>query len=329
MNRCKKPNGFRFLHGKWSGSAIFVANYLLMKTYLLALTVLVACQSTPKENTTPLYEAQDIPHFLGEETAGLEGPAVDKAGNLFFVNPFKSGSIGRFTPDGKFDMYIDQLPQGSTANGIRTTADGAMYLADYTGHNILHLAPGSQSATVYAHHDSLNQPNDIAIMANGTLFASDPDWKNQRGQLWRIANGQFELLETNMGTTNGVEVSPDEKTLYVNESVQRNIWAYDLSATGDISNKRLFATVADHGMDGMRTDTAGNLYITRWGKGTVLILNPEGEKIQEVTLKGKKPSNIAFGGPDGKTCYVTVQDRGYIETFRTAHPGREFALVNR
>ena len=131
-----------------------------------------------------------------------------------------------------------------------------------------------------------------------------------------------------MGTTNGVEVSPDEKTLYVNESVQRNIWAFDLDSQGNISNKRLFHQFDDFGMDGMRCDVDGNLYVTRYGKGTVAKLSPEGKLLLEVKLKGKKPSNIAFGGLDGKTAYITLQDRGYIETFRVEKAGRSFSKLN-
>ena len=128
-----------------------------------------------------------------------------------------------------------------------------------------------------------------------------------------------------MGTTNGIEVSPDNKTLYVNESVQRNVWAFDLDSSGNISNKRLFHKFEDFGMDGMRCDVDGNLYITRHGKGTVVKLSYEGKLLKEIKMKGKKPSNIAFGGKDGKTAFVTLQDRGYIESFRVEIPGRSFA----
>jgi sugar lactone lactonase YvrE len=62
------------------------------------------------------------------------------------------------------------------------------------------------------------------------MFASDPNWKDSSGQLWKAENGKLSLLLKDLGTTNGIEVSPDEKTLYVNESVQRNIWAFDLDA---------------------------------------------------------------------------------------------------
>ena len=76
----------------------------------------------------------------------------------------------------------------------------------------------------------------------------------------------------------------------------------------------------DGGMDGMRCDAEGNLYVTRYEMGKIVKVSPGGEVLAEVKLKGKKPSNIAFGGPDGKTCYVTLQDRGNIEWFRTDVP---------
>ena len=95
-------------------------------------------------------------------------------------------------------------------------------------------------------------------------------------------------------------------------------------AQGNISNKKLFHKFKDHGMDGMRCDIAGNLYVTRYGKGTIAKLSPQGELLLEISLKGKKPSNIAFGGKDGRTAFVTLQDRAYLETFRVEKPGRSF-----
>ena len=132
-----------------------------------------------------------------------------------------------------------------------------------------------------------------------------------------------------MGTTNGIEVSADERTLYVNESVQRTIWAYDLAPSGEIENKRLLIQFPDYGLDGMRCDVAGNLYVTRYGKGTVVKLSPQGEVLVEIELAGKKCSNLAFGGPDGRTCYVTLADQGNVERFRTDLPGRGWQLFQR
>lgn len=280
------------------------------------------------DNEIELYTSKTLTDPKGFPS-GIEGPAVDRNGILYAVNFGKTGTIGQVTPEGQASLFVE-LPEGSVANGIRFNSKGDMLLADYTRHNILKVDMETKEITVFAHNDEMNQPNDIAINDQDILFASDPDWKNSKGQIWRIdLDGIFTLLEGDMGTTNGIEVSPDNKTLYVNETVQRNVWAYDLSPNGEISNKRLLIAFEDFGMDGMRTDTDGNLYITRHGKGTVVKVSPEGEVLEEITTLGETPSNIAFGGKDGKTAYVTLQDNGNVEYFQVESAGREWKLVGR
>ena len=165
---------------------------------------------------------------------------------------------------------------------------------------------------------------------DGTIYLSDPNWANSTGQLWMVKpDREIILLEADMGTTNGVALSPDDSKLYVNESIQRRIWQYDIAADGELVNKRLLIDFEDYGLDGMRCDMKGNLYIARYEKGTVLILTPDGRVIDEVLLTGQKPSNITFGGPDGKTCFVTMADRGSIEIFRAPFPGRYFSITSK
>jgi len=266
--------------------------------------------------------------LAGCTSVGIEGPACDIEGNLYAVNYERQGTIGKVTPGGELSVFVE-LPGGSIGNGIRFNTDGLMLIADYVNHNILQVDMQTREISVYTHEPRMNQPNDIAIGANDILYASDPDWGRSRGQIWRIDTaGTVTLLEAGMGTTNGIEVSPDEGTLYVNESIQRNVWAYDLSPQGEISNKRLLIQFPDFALDGMRCDVGGNLYITRHNKGTVVKVSPEGEVLQEVVLTGQKPTNIAFGGPDGRTCYVTLADRGNIETFRADRPGRSWMLFS-
>ena len=259
-------------------------------------------------------------------TSGIEGPACDAAGNLYAVNYERQHTIGKVTPDGTASVFVE-LPTGSIGNGIRFNSEGFMFIADYTNHNVLKVDMDTRDITVHAHEPTMNQPNDLAIGANDILYASDPNWGASTGQIWRVdTDGAVTLLEADMGTTNGIEVSPDEKVLYVNESAQRNVWAYDLSPEGEVRNKRLLIQFPDFNMDGMRCDIEGNLYITRHGKGTVAKLSPAGEVLLEVQLTGKLCSNIAFGGPDGRTCYVTMADRGNVEVFRADLPGRSWQL---
>jgi gluconolactonase len=260
---------------------------------------------------------------VNSSTIGVEGPASDREGNLYYVNYSKEGTIGLLSKEGKSSVFVE-LPEGSVGNGIRFDSKGNMLIADYKKHNILRVDMINKKIEVFAHEKSMSQPNDIAIDTKNRLYASDPDWKNRKGRIWRIdTNGKVTLLDS-LGTANGIEVSPDEKTLYVNAS--RKILAYDLSKKGEISNKRLFMEFTDFGMDGMRCDIKGNLYIARFGKGVIAVVSPDGNLVREVSLTGKRPTNVAFGGEDGRTVYVTLQDQGNIESFRVDIPGREWKM---
>jgi len=225
------------------------------------------------------------------------------------------------TPAGKAEVFVT-LPGKSTGNGIVFDRQGFMYVADYAVHNVLQIDIKTKEITVYAHEPKMNQPNDLAIAPDGTLYASDPNWGKDTGQVWRIdTKGKVTLVAPNMGTTNGIEVSPDGKTLYVNESVQRNIWAFPIMEGGSLGDKKLLQKFDDHGFDGMRCDVAGNLYVTRYGKGTVAVVSPKGEVLREIDVLGKMPSNLCFGGPDGKTVYVTEVEHRRLVQFRVDQPG--------
>lgn len=289
-----------------------------MKTVLTILTSTLFAAASAQ-----YYEARDL---TAENTFSnnIEGPNVDKAGNLFVVNYQKDGTIGLVKPNGEVELYVT-LPGNSIANAIMFDKKGNMLLADWVGHNVLKVDKKTKAVTVYVHSDQFNQPNDLCINKKGQLYASDPNWSNGTGKIWRIDGpGKAVLLDDKMGTTNGIELSPDEKKLYVNESVQKKIWVFDVTAKGAISNKRLFYEFTDFGMDGMKCDKLGNLYVTRHGKGTIAILSADGKLIREVQMKGKSTSNITFGGPEGKTCYITLQDRKCVEVFESEIPGKGY-----
>lgn len=293
----------------------------------LSLTLMLICSvlfTNAQDANTPLFKASAFTALNGF-TRGIEGPAVDRSGILYVVNFAKQGTIGQVKPDGSASLFVE-LPGGSIGNGIRFDSKGNMLIADYTNHNILKVNMLTKEISVFAHNSNMSQPNDIAIDSKDRLYASDPNWAAGTGRIWRIdTNGKTTKLDS-MGTANGIEVSPDNKFLYVNESVQRKVWVYNLSAKGEVSNKRLFHEFPDFGMDGMRCDIDGNLYITRHGKGTIAKLSPSGKLLTEITLAGKLPSNIAFGGKDGRTAFITLQDKGNVESFRVDKPGREWQM---
>ena len=243
-------------------------------------------------------------------TGGIEGPAIDSKGNLFIVNFSKQGTIGKIDKEGNGEVYLT-LPHGSIGNSIQFDSLDNMYVADYVGHNIYKISPAKVIDTL-VHHVGFNQPNDITLSSNGIIYASDPKWIDNTGQLWMVKDGYPSLQEKGMGTTNGILVNMDQRKLYVNESVQRNIWVYDIEETGDLSNKKLFHKFDDFGMDGMKFDARGNLHIARYGAGVIAVLSPTGALVNEYYLQGKKPTNLVFG-KDGKVIYVTMQERKCVE----------------
>jgi len=267
-----------------------------------------------------------------EYTLGIEGPAVDSAGTLYVVNFQRQGTIGMLRPGADKSELFAELPAGSVGNSIRFDRGGRMYVADFKKHNIFVFEPGSKEPRVYFHSDSFYQPNDLTIAADGTIYASDPLFSRRQGQVWRVTRGpdgtgQGAMMasERAVGVANGVDLSPDEKTLYVGESATREIWAYRLEGP-KLASPRLVTKFSDFEIGGLRADVDGKLFVTRPGAGLVTVLLPDGKVEREIKLRAKAPTNLAFGGPDGRTVYVAQSEGGFIEAFHVERPGREFCL---
>jgi len=302
----------------------------LIAPFLVALSVCFADRSNAAEQ--PLFVSKRITP-PGEYTSGIEGPAVDASGNLYVVNFQQSGTIGRFAAGASQSHLFTSLPAGSIGNGIRFDRQGRMYIADFRKHNVWVIEPGETTPRVYFHSDRFNQPNDLAIAADGTLYASDPHFAAPAGgQIWRITpgadgKGQGEVMSSprRLGVTNGLDLSADGDTLYVSESNSRQVWAYRLDGS-KLLDPRLVRTFADFEVDGLRTDLDGRIYLARPSAGKIAIMGADGSLQREVAVSGKQPTNLTFGGADGKTVFVTQKDGRFIEAFRVDRPGREPCL---
>jgi streptogramin lyase len=93
---------------------------------------------------------------------GIEGPACDRAGNIYAVNFREQGTIGRVTPDGKGKLFV-RLPEWSVGNGIRFDKQGNMFIADCPKHNVLRVAAETGTVSVFVHEAAMHKPNDLAI----------------------------------------------------------------------------------------------------------------------------------------------------------------------
>ena len=297
----------------------------------VGVLVLLLLATSPALAAPKLFESTQVTPS-GEYTFGIEGPAVDRDGNLFVVNLGRPGTIGRLAPEAASSEPFAELPQGSVGNAIRIDRDGTMYIADYKKHNIFAIEKNTTTPRAIFHSDLMSQPNDITLAHDGTLYASDPNWKARSGKIWRIAKaadgswqGAAMTAPRAMGTTNGIDLSPDGRTLYVGESDSGEIWSYAIDGDALI-NARLVKSFEPNTIDGLRTDVGGRLLVARILKGAIAVLAPDGRVTREIQLKGKEPTNLAFGGSDGKTVFVSQRQGGFIESFRSDQEGREHCL---
>jgi sugar lactone lactonase YvrE len=283
-----------------------------------------------------------------EYTGGIEGPAVSAAGDLYVTNlrrpgpdPDKKGAIGILKLGASQSQPFAILPDNGIGNGIRFGGDGKMYVADYINHKIHVFDSGSNVPREYFHAD-FHQPNDLAIARDGTLYASDPKARERIGRIWRIARdpdgivrGAVMSSPRAMGITNGIDLSPDHTTLYVSESQfthqgehrRASIWAYRIDGAALVDPRPVFEFPKGD-VDGLRVDTDGKIFVARPSFGAVAIVTPDGRQVREVKTLGLDPTNLTFGGADGRDVFVTQaeQSKRFIERFRADRPGREPCL---
>ena len=283
----------------------------------------------------------ETPKKLADGFTFTEGPTWLK-GKLYFSDMwFKNAAAGDWTgsparsrliamePDGKYRV----LASGMQSNGTIATRTGNLVVCDMFGHRVVEVDPAT-GRVLRVLLDKINGkpidgPNDLVMDANGGLYITDPQFtpeanKSQPGkQVYHLgADGTARVVigPGEYAMPNGVELSPDGKTLYVNNTWlqpgENFVWAYDVPADGSLSNKRQFAMVSlkpevleapkpadrfDSGADGTAVDSEGRYYVaTRTG---VQIFLPDGTAAGTIWVP-QYPVSITFGGPNNDVLYM-------------------------
>src|SRR5262249_26704468 len=180
----------------------------------------------------------------------------------------------------------------------------------------------------------LNRPNDVVVKSDGAIYFTDP-WTLQTPQeqwdltfagVYRLTAdlGTFTLLVDNFVLPNGLAFSPDESVLYINDSRRGLIRGFDVMPSGVLAKQsdRVFADLrgSEPGVpDGMKVDTAGNVYCG--GAGGIWILDPQGKKLGRIVHGQPATTNIAFGGDDWRTLYFTSHPSRFRESENRRHSG--------
>jgi gluconolactonase len=251
-----------------------------------------------------------------------EGPMWDPAGFLY-VSDETANQILRVGPDGRKQVVISLGdPDGNTFDRQHRLIDCASVLRA-----IIAVTPDGKYQILADHFagKKLNSPNDVIVGPDGALYFTDPTLDLVEGEKQEIPfqgvyrldpRGSLELLTKDLSQPNGLAFSPDGKQLYVDDSQQRNIRVYDVTADRRLANGRIFGEEPgsrhDGVPDGMKVDRDGNLFVT--GPGGIWIWDRAGHHLGTIRMP-EQPANLAWGDRDYHTLYITASTSVYrLET---------------
>ena len=254
----------------------------------------------------------------------LEGPSFDRAGNLW-VTDIPNGRIARISPSG--DVAIVAQYDGEP-NGLKIHKDGRIFLADHK-QGLLLLDPNGGKVSVVLdrpYRERFKGLNDLVFASNGDLYFSDQgesDLRDPTGQLFRYtASGHLECLLDSVPSPNGLVLTPDEKILFLAVTRMNAVWRVPIAPVGVHGVGRLgIGRVGVHvylsgglGPDGMAMDVEGRIAVAHPGSGNVWVFDRRGEPVWRIRcVEGTFATNVAYGGPDRKTLYITEVESATVQ----------------
>lgn len=277
---------------------------------LPATALAASCSGKPPMGELKAERIAAIKPSRGEP--GLyEGPVWIKDALYFSDFSFSQGfpsRVRKFSPDGAVSTALED----AGSNGLAVDASGALLAAThkYKAMSRYDIATGRRTDVAARYQGQVfNSPNDIAIAADGTLYFTDPDYQKAAapgGQpvtgIYRVAtDGAVTLVDGTRKNPNGIALSLNGDTLYVNAS-DGAVRAYPIKDGVPQPGQDLIKGIENG--DGMTLDCHGNLYVTEHGPQRVRVFTPQGRELATIRVDANV-TNVAFGGADGKTLYIT------------------------
>jgi gluconolactonase len=295
----------------------------------LAITSLRAAQAQPAKRIEQLAPELDAIISITEPILELgrgfgvggntEGPVWWKEGGYLLFSEIGKDRRLKYTPGQGVSVARENT---NGANGLTRDPQGRLVICEGWTRRVTREEKDG-SFTVLANTFQgrrLNKPNDVVVKSDGAIYFTDPwniapppdEWDLQFNGVYRLApdRGTLSLLISHFVIPNGLAFSPDESVLYINDSRRRLIAAFDVLPNGTLArqSERVFADLSGPepgGPDGMKVDTAGNVYCG--GSGGIWIVDPKGKKLGRIVHGEPNTTNIAFGGDDWKTLYFTTR----------------------
>lgn len=255
----------------------------------------------------------------------LEGPVVDDAGNLY-VTDIPNGRIFRIDTHGAWETIAEW---DGEPNGMKFFTADELLVTDYrNGLVLVDIKTGKVRPHLGRRNtESFKGVNDLTLDARGNVYFTDQGQTglhDPTGRVYRLSpEGRLDLLLSNVPSPNGVVLSPDERFLFVAVTRGNCVWRMPLQADGSVSKTgQFFTSYGPSGPDGLAMDQTGRLLVANPGLAYVWVLNHRAEPVEVIRgTPGHSLTNLAFGGSDRKTLYITNSTTGEILTVQMDEPG--------
>jgi|SRR5579872_802455 len=261
--------------------------------------------------------AQETPDKQMDRVAAgfrfTEGPVWSREGFLLFSD-VPNDKIMKYVPGEKPVVFRENA---NGANGNAFDSQGRLYSCESRTRRVVRTDKKGEIQVLAEKWEGkrLNAPNDIVVRKDGHAYFTDPAFGSQAdareldffGVYHISAKGEMQLIAKPAGRPNGIALSANGRVLYVANSDEHNIRAYDVSHGGEVSNERVIISRIDGVPDGIRVDENGNLYVAAKG---VAVYDPQG-KLSETIPLPETPANCAFGDSDLQTLYITARTSLY------------------
>ncbi len=245
---------------------------------------------------------------LAKNYTFTEGPAWSKDGYLIFSDT-PTDRLLKWVPGHDIEVYRTDA-HGPAGNAF--DSEGRLYTCEERARRVTRTDKKGAIEVIAERWEGkrLNAPNDIVVSRNGHVYFTDPAFGEQADHreldfygVYHISpKGAMKLVAKPAGRPNGVALSPNGRILYVLNSDERNLRAYDLDRNGEASNERVLISAIEGIPGGVRVDEKGNLYVTA---KSVTVYTPEGKPLHVFEMHNR-PSNCGFGEVDGRTLFVTA-----------------------
>ena len=241
----------------------------------------------------------------------VEGPVWNGRNALYFSD-MNAKKVYKYVPGKGFSV----IRSGQVTNGMTFDSTGNLLVCEQGSTNqVVQMDTTGVVKKILVNkynNKAFNNPNDLCVDNNGGIYFSDPTWgvqpQDKQAVYYLKPFGECIRISDDFIKPNGVCLSPDKKLLYVDDSNDKNVSVFDVQPDGTAINKRVFCVLKVNagkvsGADGLKVDTEGNLYVT--SAVGVQVFNKNGVSIKVISIP-ETPTNVAFGGKDWKTIFITA-----------------------